>query len=212
VAKPKIVLVGGGRHCKVVISVLNTLGTYDIAGICDVPDKLWTTILGAEIRFTDDQLEQLFNSGIKNAFVTKGSVKSSTERKELFEKLERIGFSLPSIVSGYAIVDESVRIGSGTLVMPGAIVNADSIIGENCILNTGCIVEHDCVIDDHSHIGISATLSGTVRVGECSLIGAGATVIQNLTIGKNVTVGAGSVVILDVSEATTVVGNPARIL
>ncbi len=203
---------GGGRHCKVVISVLKSLGTYDIVGICDAAEKLWTTILGVVIRFTDDQLEQLYSSDIKNAFVTLGSVRSSAARKELFEGLERIGFSFPTIVSEYAVVDESVSIGPGTLVMPGAIVNPDAMIGKNCILNTGCIVEHDCVIEDHSHIGVSTTLAGTVRVGECSLIGAGATVIQNLTIGKHVTVGAGSVVISDISDELTVVGVPAKVI
>lgn len=192
------------------ISVLKSVGTYDIAGICDVPDKLWTTILGTEIRFTDDQLQQLFNSGIDNAFVTKGSVISSPERRTLYERLTRIGFSLPRIISEYAVIDDSVTIGSGTLVMPGAIVNADAIIGENCILNTGCIVEHDCVIEDHVQVGPSSTLCGSVKVGACSFVGAGATVIQNITIGKNVTVGAGSVVVSDIEEGETVFGNPTK--
>ncbi len=208
--KPKIVLVGGGKHCKVVISVLKSLDTYNIVGISDAKEKLSTSILGVEISFEDDQLGQLLDGGVKHSFVSKGMTRASTTRKRLFEKLEDIGFSFPVIVSQYAIVDPSAKIGPGTLVMPGSIIGPGASIGKNCILNTGCIVEHDCVIDDHSHIGISATLSGTVRVGECSLIGAGATVIQNLTIGKHVTVGAGSVVIRDIPDGLTVAGTPAK--
>jgi len=208
--KPKIVLVGGGKHCKVVISVLKSLNTYDIVGISDVKEKLSTSILEVEISFVDDQLKQLFESGTEYAFVSKGMTRASTLRRTLFEKLETIGFSFPRIVSQYAIVDPTAKIGPGTLIMPGSIIGPDASIGKNCILNTGCVVEHDCVIEDHAHIGISATLAGSVRIGECSLVGAGATVIQNLTIGEHVTVGAGSIVIRDVLDGLTIAGNPAK--
>ena len=43
-------------------------------------------------------------------------------------------------------------------------------------------------------------------------IGANSTILPNLTIGKDSVVGAGSVVTKNVSDGTTVVGNPARIL
>jgi len=209
-SKPKIVLIGGGKHCKVVISVLKSIDIYDIVGISDSKEKLRTTILGVEISFVDDQLNQLLESGTEYAFISKGMTRASTSRKRLFEKLEAIGFSFPVIISPRAVVDPSAKIGPGTLLMPGSMVGPDAVIGKNCILNTGCVVEHDCVIEDHAHTGPSSTLCGTVKVGECTFVGAGATVIQNITIGENVTIGAGSVVVKDIAHGLTVRGNPAR--
>ena len=36
----KIILIGGGGHCKSCIDVIEQAGTFQIAGIVDVPEKL----------------------------------------------------------------------------------------------------------------------------------------------------------------------------
>ena len=43
--KRKIVLVGGGGHCKVVVSIILENGNYEIIGISDSKDKLNKEIL-----------------------------------------------------------------------------------------------------------------------------------------------------------------------
>ena len=52
--KEKIILVGGGGHCKSCIDVIEQEGAYQIAGVVDVPEKLHQKILGYEIIATDD--------------------------------------------------------------------------------------------------------------------------------------------------------------
>lgn len=111
-----------------------------------------------------------------------------------------------------AVVDETVELGEGTVVMANAALNADSIIGNHCILNTACIVEHDCVLEDFVHISPGAVLAGGVKVGEGTHIGIGALVIPGVKIGKWCTIGAGAVIIDDVQDHATVVGNPGRII
>ncbi|HOI25739.1 MAG TPA: acetyltransferase [Caldisericia bacterium] len=208
--KPKIVLVGGGGHCKVVISVLKKLEAYEIVGISDLLESMGTSLLDIEIKFTDQNLKELFNSGIQYALVTLGSIGVSEKRKELYCMLKDIGFVIPSIVSNEAIVDESVLIDEGSVVMPGAIINACTEIGKNCIINTGAIIEHDCHIGDHVHIAPGVTLSGSVKIGNYSHIGTGSSVIQNIYIGEKVMVGAGSVVVKNVSDDKKVFGVPAK--
>ena len=56
--KEKIILIGGG-HCKSCIDVIEQAGTFQIAGIVDVPEKLHHKILGYEIIATDDELPRL---------------------------------------------------------------------------------------------------------------------------------------------------------
>lgn len=111
-----------------------------------------------------------------------------------------------------AVVDNTVEMGLGTVIMANAAVNADTIIGAHCIINTGSVVEHDCVLEDFVHVSPGSVLAGGVRVGEGSHVGIGALVIPGKKIGKWCTIGAGAVIIEDVPDYATVVGNPGRII
>ena len=55
----KILLIGGGGHCKSCIDVIEQDGTYEIAGIIDVEEKVGENILGYPIIGTDNDLEKL---------------------------------------------------------------------------------------------------------------------------------------------------------
>jgi len=196
-AKKKIVLIGGGGHCKVVISILKNLDNFEIVGIVD-NYKEESFISGIKIIGTDDDLKDIYKSGIHNALITVGSIKDNT--------------NFPVIISPEAIVDKSVKIDEGTVIMPGSIINIDSSIGKNCIINTGAIIEHDCKIGNHCHIAPGVHISGEANIGGLSFIGIGATIIQGINIGKNVTIGAGSVVIKDIPDNIIAIGNPAKII
>ena len=55
----KIILIGGGGHCKSCIDVIEAEGKYDIAGILDMPEFVGEKILGYSIIGTDDDLPEL---------------------------------------------------------------------------------------------------------------------------------------------------------
>lgn len=209
-AKEKIVLVGGGGHCKVVISILKRLDKFKIAGVVDN----YKTGIANEIKIigTDDDLKNIHKSGVRYALITVGSIRNNTKRCELFNMVREIGYKFPVIISPEAIVDKSIRVGEGTVIMSGSIINSGSSIGKNSIINTGAIIEHDCKIGDHCHIGPGVHISGGVSIDELGFVGIGATVIQGIKIGKNVTIGAGSVVIEDIPDGVIAVGNPARVV
>ena len=210
-AKKKIILIGGGGLCKVVISILKKLDNFEIAGIVD-NYKAGSLISGIKIIGADDDLKDIYKSGIDNALITVGSIKDNTKRYKLFNMVREIGYEFPVIISPEAIIDKSIRIDDGTVVMTGSIINIGSSIGKNCIINTGAIIEHDCKIGDYCHIASGVHISGAVEIDKLSFIGIGATIIQGITIGKNVTIGAGSVVIKDIPDNVTAVGNPAKII
>lgn len=209
--KKNIILIGGGGHCKVVISILKKINNFEITGIVD-NYKAENFTSGIKIIGTDDNLKDVYKNGVYNALITVGSTKDNAKRYSLFNMAKEIGYEFPVIISPEAIVDKSIRIDEGTVIMQGSIINIDSSIGKNCIINTGAIIEHDCEIEDHCHIAPGVHISGSVEVGELSFIGIGATIIQGIKIGKNVTIGAGSVVIKDIPDNVIVLGNPAKII
>ncbi len=130
-----IVLVGGGGHAKVIVSILRKLASFSILGytaLKDGADLMGIPFLGADV-----EIPQL---AIKNAnlnvVVAVGQVGLGSHRASLWEGLHDFPISFPSIVSSKAIVNEAVLISEGAVVMDGVVVNSGASLGR------GVIAEH----------------------------------------------------------------------
>lgn len=207
--KRRLLLVGGGGHCRSVLSSLLAAGEL-VAGIIDREEKIGEKIFEVHIIGTDESLSALADKGYE-AIITVGSVKDNRARAELFEKTRNGGFRMASFVARTAIIARDVSIGEGTVVLEGAVVNTGARIGDNCIVNTGAIVEHDVVIGDNVHVATGARIGGGVKVGDLAFIGSGSTVIQGIEIGPASVVGAGSVLVNNLPGGSLAVGSPAKI-
>ena len=91
----KIILIGGGGHCKSVIDVIEQEARFEIAGIVDKPELLGSKILGYPVIANDIDLEVLAKK-YKNALITVGQIKSSLARIKLYDLVIKAGFILPS--------------------------------------------------------------------------------------------------------------------
>ena len=180
----KIILIGGGGHCKSVIDVIEQENKFKIAGIIDKPNLLGSEVLGYKVIGSDIDLKKL-SKKYQYALITVGQIKSSKLRKKLFNLINNAGFKLPIIKSPFAYVSKHSSIGRGSTVMHNAIVNANSFIGDNCIINSNALIEHDCKISEHCHISTNATINGYVKIESESFIGSNATIKQSITIKKN---------------------------
>jgi len=189
--KEKIVLIGGGGHCKSCIDVIEQYGTFRIVGIVDVPEKLHQKILGYEIIATDDDLPDLVTE-YENFLITLGQIKSPEKRIKLFETLKESEARFPVIISPLAYVSKHAKIGEGTIIMHYALVNAGAKIGKNCIINTRALIEHDAVIADHCHIATGAVINGGVKVGSGTFFGSNAVSKEYVEIGENAVIGCGA--------------------
>ena len=197
--KEKIVLVGGGGHCKVVIDAIRSFGKYEIAGIVDQRLKKGHRILGVPVLGDDNALPAIHKSKVRNAFITVGSVGDCGLRKELYIKVRKLKFNFPVIRHKDTVVPEDVKknIGFGTFMAAGVVINPGTTIGDNVIINTSVSVDHDCEIGDFVHIAPGVTLSGGVKVGEETHIGTGTNVCQYASIGSRQKIRAGSLVYKD---------------
>ncbi len=204
----RIVVIGGGGHAKVVISMLKKSG-YDIAGYTDRGDR--GVILGIPY-LGDDSILSDFSGNYPDcvAVIGIGKIDSSRLRLALQDKIATIGFDFPVIVSPHAVINETVSIGAGTVVFDGVVVNSGTEMGRACILNTNSTIDHDCRLGDNVHIAPGVTLSGAVNIGHNTMIGTGATVIHSVSIIEECLVGAGSTVVKDITVPGTYVGSPAK--
>lgn len=204
----ELVVVGGGGHAKVLISVLKKLD-FRLVGYTDPDDN--GMILEVPYLGTDAALESLIAHKKKCcAAIGLGKIDLSAKRLELAQYVRELGFDMPAIVSPAAVINEGVTLGAGTVVFDGVVINSGTTIADLCILNTNCTVEHDCAISDNVHVGPGATVSGGVTIGMNSMIGAGSTILQGLAIGRKTLLGAGSTAIRDLLGSATYVGCPAR--
>jgi sugar O-acyltransferase (sialic acid O-acetyltransferase NeuD family) len=189
----KIVLIGGGSHCKSVIDVIEQEGKFEIVGILDKPENVGVKVLNYSVIGSDKDIES-FAKEYQYALVTIGQIYSPLLRIKLFELANKAGFKLPSIISPNAYVSKHSMIGDGTVVMHNAVVNANSSIGDNCIINSKSLVEHDCLISKHCHISTSATINGGVIIEEGCFIGSNVATKEFIKIKKNSFIKAGSFV------------------
>ena len=208
--KKKILLIGAGGHCKVVLDVLFSNKEYEVAGFIDLKERVGSKVCEIPVIGTDLDLPRFLKSGIKNCFIATGSIGNPKLRVNLYNTAKKIGFTFPNLISRSALVSTSAILGQGNYIAPGVIINAGTCIGNNCIINTGSIIEHDCKVGDFVHLSPGSILSGGVIIGNYSHIGTGSVVIQNLVIGENVIVGAGSVVTKDIRKGLVAYGNPCK--
>lgn len=208
----KIILIGAGGHAKTIADTIEKQNLFDIAGFIAPGKKREKFYRTYRIIGNDEELETLYESGVRHAFVCIGFMGNSAVREKIYEKLIQIGFHLPVIIDETAVVAEDARLGAGTYVGRNAALNTEVAVGKMCIINTAAIVEHESVVGDFSHIAVGAALCGQTEIGERVLIGANATVIQNVKVGRDSIVGAGSVVLKDIPPNCTVVGSPAQII
>jgi sugar O-acyltransferase (sialic acid O-acetyltransferase NeuD family) len=206
-----IIVIGGGGHAKVVLSLLRRLGRYRVLGYSDLRDL--GPVLGAPYLGADREIAALAAGAERlNVVIGVGQVGLGNRREELWLRLQSLPLQFPAIVSPDAIVDESAALGEAAVVMPGAVINCAAAIGRGAIINTNSTIEHDVIIDDWVHIAPGATLSGGVRIGRASMVGAGATVIEGIRIAPGCLVGAGATVIRDLEQPGVYAGCPARLI
>lgn len=206
----RILLIGGGGHCKSVLDSLLELNEYAEIGIIDKRENLGKLVMGVPVVGFDDDLPTLFREGYGYAFVTIGSIGNPTLRIKLFNIISEIGYKIPVIIDDSAKVSKHARIEQGVFLGKQTVINAGALIQKGSIINSGSIVEHDCKIGAFAHIAPGAVLGGEVVVGENSHIGSNVTVKQQIHIGSNSIIGMGSVVLQNIDSHTIAYGNPCK--
>lgn len=189
----KLILIGGGGHCKSCIDVIESENKYQICGILDVKEKIGKKVFGYEIIGTDEDIEKYAKEGCY-FLISAGQIKTPEIRIKLYKKIKNSNGKFATIVSPRAHVSRYAKIEEGTIIMHDALVNAGSSIGRNCIINTKALIEHDCIIGDNCHIAVGAITAGGVIIGNNSFFGANSIIVQNVKIPENTFIKAGSLV------------------
>lgn len=201
--KNEIILIGGGGHCRSCIDVIEQGKEFRIAGIVDVPEKLYQETQGYKVIGSDEDLPAITKQ-YDNFLVTVGQIKSPSIRIRLFNLLKKLRGNMPIIVSPFAYVSPHARLGEGTIIMHQAMVNAGAIVGANCIINSKALIEHDVQVGDHCHIATGAIINGGVKIGDETFVGSGSVCNEAITVGKRIIVSSGTKIKEDIPAKSVV--------
>lgn len=177
----KLVLIGGGGHCRSCIDVIESTNEFEIIGILDSAFSIGDDIYGYNCIGNDNNIPELADQGYL-FLICIGQIYSSKVREECFSFIKASGGELATVVSSRAWISRGVSIGEGTIVMHDALINSQAKIGDNCIINTKALIEHDTVVANNCHISTGALINGSVKIGDSCFIGSGAVLVESANV------------------------------
>jgi sugar O-acyltransferase (sialic acid O-acetyltransferase NeuD family) len=188
----KLVLLGGGGHCKACIDVIEQEKKYEIVGVLDAEGLVGQNLLGYAYIGTDADIAKLSSDGCI-FLITVGQIKSASIRKKLFSLLSANNAELATIISPRAYVSQYATVGKGSIIMHDVLVNASATIGNNCIINNKALIEHDASIEDFCHISTAAVVNGGTIVKEGTFFGSNAVSKEYVETERDAFIKAGTV-------------------
>ncbi len=116
------------------------------------------------------------------------------------------------------IIHETVTFGKNTVLGNGCIlcehvgISCDISIGDFVTMQDYTLIGHDAQIGNYCHLGTRTFMGGGSQLANLTTLQTNAIILPHVKVGEGCMVGAGAVVIRKVKDATTVYGNPAKVL
>lgn len=213
--KKKVILIGAGQHCNVVMYNMLSQGLYEPACIAEIDEKKWNTCINGVrvvpfVNFNEDAMRKIEDEFKTNLFFI--SFGAMRWRKKVYEFVSQHGWEAVNIIHPQAVVSPTAKLGKGVLVECGCLITPSPIIGNNVVVNTGSQVNHDNIVEDHVYMASGVILSGGVTIRENTLLDDGVVVTLGTSVGKNSLIGAGAVVTKDIPDGVVAYGNPCKVI
>ncbi len=197
-----ILIAGAGTTAKIVIDTLRAAGEYQIVGIVDGYVVPGTTIMDIPViaADTDEVLSYFVEQGLTRICNSIASIFDLKKREDVYQRLKKAGFEMPTIVHPRAFVEPSAILGEGVFVHANAYVGSETVIGHNTFINTSAVVSHDCVIGNSVFCAPNSVIAGIVTIGDCTLVGMCTTILSRVKIGSHVILVNGSDILKDIPD------------
>lgn len=176
-----LLIIGAGIYGLVAKEIAESMGCFE--RIAFVDDAVKDPPKGIDVIGTTAEIEKLAID-YPNIVVAIGNPKA---RLELIERAEALdNCMVVSLISPYAYVSPSAKLGDGCIIEPMAVVHTGCELSRGCIISAGAVVNHCSVLCDGVHIDCNATVPGNMLVSKGTKVCSG-DVFQGEKLGTEIT-------------------------
>jgi sugar O-acyltransferase (sialic acid O-acetyltransferase NeuD family) len=198
--KTPIIIIGAGGGAKMCIDALRDSNDFKVVGLLDDNIDLGVKVLEVPVVGNLKSVDLLLELSINNFIIAFGVLEKRKKRYELFLRLKEKGCLFPNIIHPHAIVEKSVLMGSGNVILAGANVGSSVILGNLNYINNNSLISHDCHFMDNIHIAPSAVLASSINIKSHVLIGMNTTLYYGIKIGESTTILNGLIINSDIDN------------
>jgi sugar O-acyltransferase (sialic acid O-acetyltransferase NeuD family) len=207
-----LLLVGGGGFARETLELVRAVNriepTWHVLGVLDDDPSLHgETIHGVPVI---GPCEAVHDHPEAQVTACVASPNDPLRRRRLVERLGLPRDRYATLVHPAAVVAESARIGSGSVLHATAVLTADVTVGAHVAVMPAVVLTHDVVVGDGVTFGARASAAGGVAIERGAYVGSGALLREGLVVGEGSIVGMGAVVTRSVPAGEVWVGVPAR--
>jgi sugar O-acyltransferase (sialic acid O-acetyltransferase NeuD family) len=183
-----VIIIGGGGGAKMLIDLLKNSTKYQVVGILDDKLEIGYKVMEVNVVGSLNDVKLLLDFGINNFILAFGVLTQRDIRYQLYLNLKALGCIFPNIIHSNAIVEESVIMGEGNVILAMANVGSCVKIGNLNYINNNALISHDCELHDNVHLAPASVLASSIIVESNVLIGMNTTLYYGIKIGKGTTI------------------------
>ncbi|MEI6297169.1 MAG: acetyltransferase [bacterium] len=194
-----------------VIDINKIEKTFEIIGILDDNETLHNTIfcghkvLGPLIKAHDFDHSVKFVLGI-------GSHSTRLIRHEILKRLDFPPERYQTLISPFARIFSTAKIGHGCIIDPYAIISCNSMVNNFCTIKANTIIGAGNLLGEGVLFTSLVMSTAHVKIGSFSFIGAHSSIAEGIEIGPGALVSMSTYVTRNVEPGNTVFGNPLKTL
>lgn len=204
----RVAIIGSRTLGQHIAHYINQSGNLQVAGYFDDFRPKGHTINQIEVLGSIAEIETYYQNSAFDSLIIGIGYNHFEVRQQLFHNFRTL-IPFETYIHPSAVIDPSVSIGEGVVILPGCILDMNVQIGNNIFFNIGCFVAHDSVVKDNVFFGPGVKVAGFVSIGSNCFLGINTCIVNNLQIKNDIYTGAGAVVTKDLIEPGKYVGVPA---
>ena len=115
-----------------------------------------------------------------------------------------------SFVHPTAYIAKSARLAQGNIILANCAINCNAVLGNFNTMNTNAMIGHDTVLGNNNFIAAHTCIGSGLVIGNGNFTGLNCSIRNFVQMGDYNLIGMASNVVKNVTDHTTLVGNPAK--
>lgn len=210
----KIIIIGAGAGALEVQGIIEDINlvspSYELIGLLDDNSECQgSKINGMPVLGKLEEAGTFPN--VKYVFAI-GSLRTQHVRVEVMSRLKLDPIEFETIIHPTALINRSVKVGSGCIIHPRVTIANEVSLGDFVITAVASTIGPYVKIGNYSMITSHVLVLSGCEIGESVFIGSNTCITEGVRIGDLARIGVGSIVGRNVNEKIFAMGNPLRLL